>query len=542
MSAATPTLPDARSSATPVATGRGGALPAPGEVGAAVRETVFLMRLRWRFMRTRKNRALFLLAGLAFFFATFTAAQAGTMVRRTAEQGIDSPSGAFAINYIILLNKGELGALGATVIGSVFFIAVINPFLGASVQALFPVDDLAGLRPSRLHRYFASLVANVVTVGGLFQLIMLTVLGSLLTLDGQRTGGLLFLWSMWPVGILLATLVAWTVEWIQRRYGHRTRLCIGAILGAVLGTALALDPNHGSTLFGLGNTVVASVRSAAVGNTTVVAYSLACASLAAVVLFVAGMVACRSALALPDVTPPATRARGRLIPMSQHPTLALIQTVVAQVHRTPSIRRAMRTVIVLGGVAVWVAQTENLLMTLVVAVPLMMALDFGSNAFGILGPAMPWLASQPNAMKRLFWIVAGTQVGVTVTIGLLLVVPPALAGKFTGEQIVDLCAGFLVSTVLMSRSAMHKSINAPALVRTGRSDPALPPTRLVNYALRYVCWSGVGAVIVMGAPTRTQVALVALVVCWSLLRYVRLSQRWRHPATQAAIIAQVAAA
>lgn len=517
-------------------------VPTPREVGAAVRETIYLMRLRWRFMRTRKTQLLFMLASLAFFFATFTAAQAGTMVRRTAEQGIDTPTGAFAVNYIILLNRGELGALGATVIGSVFFIAVINPFLGASVQALFPVDDLAGLRPSRLHRYFASLVANVVTVGGLFQLIMLTILGSLLTLDGQRTGGLLFLWSMWPVGILLATLVAWTVEWIQRRYGHRTRLSIGAVLGAALGTALWLDPNHGSTLFGLGNTIVASVRSAAHGNTTVVTTSLMCASTAATALFVGGMIACRAALALPDVTPPVSRTRGRLIPMSTKPTMALTQTVVAQVYRTPSIRRAMRTVLVLGGVAVWVAQTENLLMTLVVAVPLMMALDFGSNAFGILGPAMPWLASQPHAMKRLFWIVAGTQVGATVSIGIVLVAPPALAGKFTGEQILDLAAGFLVSTVLMSRSAMHKSIHAPAVVRTGRSDPALPPTRLVNYALRYVCWSGIGAVIVMGAPLRTQMALVALVMVWSLLRYVRLAQRWRHPQTQAAIIAQVAAA
>lgn len=521
---------------------RGALLPAPGEVATALRETVFLMRLRWRFMRTAKTRLVFGLATVAFFLGTFIAAQTGTMVRRTAEQGIDSPSGAFAVNYIIMLNKGELGALGASVIGSVFFIAVINPFLGASVQALFPVDDLAALRPSRLHRYFASIVANVVTIGGLFQLLMLTVLGSLLTLDGQRTGGLLFLWSMWPAGILLATCVAWTVEWIQRRYGHRTRLAIGGVLGALVAIALLLDPDHGSTLFGLGDTIVSSVRAAAAGETLVVVYSLLSATAVAAVLLVLGMVACRSALALPDVAPPAARARVRRIPLSTRPTMALIQIVVAQVTRTPSIRRALRTVLVLGGVAVWVADGQNVLMTLVVAVPLMMALDFGSNAFGILGPAMPWLASQPQAMKRLFWVVAGTQVAVTTTIGVLLAVPPLLAGRFTAAEASALCTGFLVSTVLMSRSAMHKAIHAPALVRTGRNDPALPPTRLVNYALRYVCWSGAGALIVMGAEGWLRVALVAAVLVWSLLRYVRLSRHWQDPATRAAIIAQVAAA
>lgn len=517
-------------------------MPAPTEVSAAMRETVNLLRLRWRFMRTPKTRVVFIVSSVAFFLGTFIAAQTGTMVRRTAEQGLESPSGAFAINYIILLDRGELGALGASVIGSVFFIAVINPFLGASVQALFPVDDLAGLRPSRLHRYFASLIANVVTVGGLFQLLMLTILGSLLTLDGQRTGGLLFLWSMWPVGILLATLVAWSVEWVQRRYGHRTRLSIGAGLGASAATALLLDPNHGSTLFGLGNAIVAAVRAAAQGDATVVAVSLTSAAGVSFLLLVSGMVACRSALALPDIAPPAPRVRGRLIPMSTRPTLALVQVVVAQVHRTPSIRRAIRTVLFLGGIAVWVADGENLLMTLVVAVPLLMALDFGSNTFGILGPAMPWLASQPNVMKRLFWVVAGTQIVVTIGIGLVLVVPPMVAGRFTGEQVTSLCAGFLVSTVLMSRSAMHKSIHSPALVRTGRSDPALPPTRLVNYALRYVCWSGVGAVIIMGLHGRMQIALVGLVVLWSLLRYLRLARHWRTPAVQAAIIAEVAAA
>lgn len=518
-------------------------IPSPSEVWAGVHDTRMLLRLRWRFVREARSKVFITLGGLAFMAILFATSQLGTLVRRTAERGTETAAGQFAVNYVISLTRGELGLIGASAIGSVFIVALFAPFTGSAMSSLAPAEDLSGIRPSRLHRYFDSLVTTGVSAIGILQLITLTGLASLLTLDGGRAGGLLFLWAMWPAVILLSVFGGWGVEYVHRRFGATVRRGTAAVLAAAVGLAVYLDADHGQTMFGLGTQITATLRAAAEGRSQGVLVGLGVITIAALVLFMGGMVLCRAALALPAAVSHPRTERRRLVPISTRPQVALLQILFAQAIRIPEVRRPLLTIVVIGVPAIWFGTLETVMTTMVVAVPLAVALSFGINLFGLLGPAMPWLASQPRLMRSLFINAAILQIGLTLTIAALLWVPPAFAGRLDPGDIAALAAGTLTATFLTSRSAAAKSVHRPFLVRLGsRGDMIVPPLTAINYTFRFVLWSGQLGVLVMTRDGWLQGALVALAIAWSLVRFIQLYRLWSDREVQAYVIKEVSAA
>lgn len=535
MSSPTPTAP--------LAGHRPPALALVREVTQAARDTHLLLKLRWRLVRSAPAKAGVWVGLLLFLGGLFLASQVGTIVRSYAEQGIGTAAGQFAVNYVIALNRGELGLLGATAVGSVFIIALFTPFSGATMQALASGDDLAGLRPTRLHRYTDSVITNAASAIGFLQLLTLTGVGSLLTLDGGRPGGLLFMWAVWPALLLLTVAEGWAIELLQRRYGKRTRRLIGLSLLAVLATAVVVDPDHGRTLFGIGDAIAATLASAATGDLAAVARNLAVVLGICVALLVLGLILCRAALRLPAAVAVQRTTRRRLIPVSTRPNVALMQLLWAQVWRTPEIRRPLSIIFIIGLPAVWFSGLANVMTTLVVAIPLAVALAFGINIFGILGPAMPWLAAQPHLMRRLLGFVVTLQIGVTLTLAVLVWAPGTLAGRVDLGDIAAVAAGTVASTLLTTRSAAHKSVNRPFLVRlAARGDVIVPPLTAINYTFRFALWSGQIGVLIMTRDTALQITLVGVVCVWTALRFWQLARQWKDRDVQAFVIKQVAAA
>lgn len=517
-------------------------IPGPAEVRSAARDTRLLLKLRWRFVRsTRAKVGIWFGLGL-FMGAIFLASQVGTLIRRYAEQGVETAAGQFAVNYVIALNRGELGVIGASAVGSVIIVALFTPFTGSSMQSLAPTEDLAGLRPTRVHRYFDSIITNAVSAIGFLQLITLTGIGSLLTLDGGRIGGLLFVWAVWPAVLMLSVCTGWSIELSARKYGTSLRRSLGVLLAAVIALAVYLDPEHGRTLFGLGHQISYTLEAAATGNLAIVARNLAVVAGIGFTLFTIGLVLSRAALALPAPVTARRHERRRLIPISTNPDVALYQILFAQIMRSPEVRRPLLTVILIGFPAVWFSGEANVMTTLVVAIPLAVALAFGINIFGILGPAMPWLSSQPNLMRKLLRFVVGVQISTTLLIAFLVWTPATLAGRVDFADIAAVAAGTTVSTLLTARSAAHKSVNRPFLVRMGtRGDMIVPPLTAVNYTLRFALWSGQIGVLIMTRDGLLQLGLVALALVWVSLRFAHLFRQWSDREVQAFVTKQVAA-
>lgn len=533
-------------------------LPGWAEVSAAARDTSLLLKLRWRLIRSTKSRLGVILGLGGFFLLLGIAANIGTLIREWAAQGMQTAASIYAANYVVALDRGDLGIVGATALGSAMAAAMFAPFTGASMIALAPADDLTALRPTRLHRYFDSLVTSSISTIGFLQLISLTAVGSLLTLNGGRTAGLLFTWEVWPVLVLATVAEGWAIELVHRSFGPVARRSLGlGLAGAVVAAAL-VDPNHGRTLFGVGDLFSQTLTHAANHQNGLVWAAAGVVLVLGVAIFGLGLVLCRAALAKPAGVSLKARARRRLLPISTRPTVALVQLLLAQIWRTIEVRRPLMTVLVIGiPAALLTGDSTTCAMTMVVAIPLSVALAFGINTFGILGAAMPWLASQPGVMRCLLRITVGVQIGITVLLSVLVWTPATIVDHVSLGSVAAIAAGTAVSTLFTTRSAAAKAVNKPYLIRLGsRGDMIVPPLTAINYTLRFALWSGQLGVLTLNAGDAhftlaghlfypgvwLQILLVTVALAWTSVRFVGVFRQWTDRDVQAFIVKQVAAA
>ena len=343
---------------------------------------------------------------------------------------------------------------------------------------------------------------------------------------------------------MLASIAeGWLLEYAHRRAGRAFRRTIGAVLVTTLGIALYVDPEHGKTLFGLGTKFSAAVRAAGSGEDGVLFGALAISMALAVFLFLAGVALAQASLALPAV-PVSPPRKTRIWTLSDRPGFALAQCLILQIMRTSEIRRPILTVLALGlPVVLFAKGGQQAATTLVIACPLAVALSWSVNTFGVIGPAMSWMASQPNAMRLLPRVAVGVQIGMTAALATACYLP--VAGFAGWRQTMSLAAGLAVSTALTTRGSLTKAIKRPFLARLGsRGDTIVPPLTAVSYTMRFALIAGQLGVLTLNQSTRplAQAILLILLGGWSALRTLWLFREWDNPARKSFVVAAVASA
>lgn len=518
-------------------------VPTLAEVTAGYRDTRFLLRLRWRMVRSTRNRvALFLGFGI-FALVIYGAINTGTVVRNLASEGIGTAAGVYAVNYVIALDRGELGLIGATALGAALLAALFAPFTGGSVTALFPEDDLTGFRPARMHRYFDSLITTAISSIGFLQLIALTTVGSLLTIGGGRAEGILLVWAIWPILVFVTVAEEWLVELVHRSFGASMRRLIFGLLIFGVALAIMLDPNNGRTIFGLGDQFLAAIEAAADRNFTRVAVTLVVVAALCALLFLLGLIACRSALAKPAAVASVKQNRRLRIPQSTNPHVAVQQMLIAQAIRTTAIRRPLITILILGLPTAILVDSFNVMSTFVVAIPLTVGLSVGVNIFGVLGPAMPWLATMPGLMRSLFVQVIVFQAILITALLCMVWIPATIFGEVDTREVAAITAATIVSGLFTIRSSTDKSVNRPYLARLmNRGDMIAPPLTTIGYTIRLALWSGQLGVLTLTQDGAIRYALVLAAIGIVTVRMYQLHQQWAEPQRQSYIIHQVAAA
>ncbi|MGV8847478.1 hypothetical protein, partial [Tessaracoccus sp.] len=465
-----------------------------------------------------------------------------SLIRSTAEGGLDNAASVYAINFIMSLERGQLGSFGALALGSVVAAAIFSPLTGVGGASLFPAVELVGIRPHRLHRYFDTLVAQVVSVVGVFQLLTLTALGALLTLDGDRGPGLLIAWAMWPMVSALAVLVSWVIDLFQRLYGRVVRWATATVLAVAAGIAIWLDPRHGQTLFGVGDLFASAIRKATLGQWTAAVPVLAGTAVLTVLFIVVGATFTQAALAKPAIPVTAPKPFWRWT-ISANPAFALTQILLLQVVRTGAIRRPLIAVAVAAPPAVFLTHGSfTVLSTLVITIPLAVCLAWGVNFFGVIGPGMTWLAAQPNVARMILGVAVGVQLLIIAVLSIGVWGPPVLLGVIDLKMAASVAAATAVTTLVTTRSAAAKSVHRPFHVNMSqRGDQIIPPLTSVNYTLRFALGGGQLGILVLSLHSRPfQLAVVAWVAIWTTYRFIKLAHHWADRSVQARVASVVA--
>lgn len=513
------------------------------EAALGARETALLVRWRWRTIRSSTVRTVIVIGAFIILSGLITAANLGATIRIFAAQGAETAAGIFATTWLIDLERNTLGDVGAIALGAIGFAAFFAPFTGSSTLSLAPVEDLHGLRPSRLHRYFDSLLINSVSGIGLLQLLTLTGIASVLTLDGTKTAAIFFAWVIWACLVSLTTGVGWGLELVIRKFGKRVRLLMAAVVLIIVSTAIYFDPAHGQTLFGLGNAFAETLRQASSGRLEVLLLPFAVSLMILFSLITAGVVAARRSLALPLPVIQRKQER-RSAPIKGSHIRQSLFLLLAVIWRTPESRRPILAVVIFGipGMAT-VQLSGNVETGVMLAVPMAIALAWGVNLFAVIGQGMSWLSSQPKLLSFIPPVAALLQAFLTMALVTVLWLTALIFGNSNlagGGRLITgaTVAGFLAAVISQALS-IYKPIRARL---SGRGDALVPPLTALGYLVMLMMFAVAPAASVAALPASWRLVSTLGVVVLSVILLIALHQKWGDQERRSRVVATVASA
>ncbi|MHB1008532.1 MAG: hypothetical protein ACYC1E_04640 [Propionibacteriaceae bacterium] len=513
------------------------------EVVQGLAATIRLSRLRARVRTPQARLRARVAAGVALCLLVAAAATGDVVTWSAAHSSLASPLSRH------LLGDSSVGlstALGAVLAGVVF-----APITGAAAQAQFPDADLAGIRPSRLYRYFDGLWNSVLSPVGVSPLLLLMAAASVATADGRgRATAVLVVLVTWLAAMLVMALFAWTIELTRRRWVARLRWYLAVVSALVAALAVLVDPAHGRGVFGLAPALQRLIRAGAADSAVSVSAGLAALILVAVVVLVAGLLMCRRTLTLPAAVE-RLRQRTGSVSVPVNPSWAMLTMLATTLVRTREVRRPiiMMLAVAMPLLFAWIhysgGDPSSMLASVTMVVPLAMSLGWGVNVFGVLGGAVTLLLAQPGAWKLLIRHVVLVQLVASVGLGLVLMVVAVATSTLPWSVLPAYVAGLAVSSVIATGLSVRYSVEKPHRTRlTGRGDPLVPPIVGMGYVIRIMLTGATTglAVAVTAGLLPWVAAVVCVVVALSAYRsWRRLSRRWADPAHRSWVAALVGA-
>lgn len=508
--------------------------------GAA--STALLAQLRWRMIRVPGIRTAIISAAFFFVLATAIIANFGFALTSVA-QDPTSPGNVFALDLLSQLADGRLEGVVSLTLISLLSIAVFGPFTGTGTVSLASAEDLYGIRPSKAHRYFDSLSVNAASGLGILQLLGLIGLHSFLTLDAHRLPGILLAFSVWAVLITLMSTIAWTIEWVVRRFGRWQRYLFGAALLGVGAIFYFFNPDSATTLYGAGNWYVNLLRGPE--SPALLPWAIATTIVAATALILFGL---RVFLAADKHLPPAllTSKPGRYRHFSGIPLLMALRLTVVTVMRTPQTRRPMIAAVIFGAPAVMVIDMDQLLAgSLSFAIPLAVALSWPANVFALVGTGMPWLASQPKIMAVFPKAAMAAQFLLTMAVISVLSGMALLAGRATVEDVQEILLQASFITIAAAGVAALLSVMNPIRAQmTSRGDALVPPVTALIYMVVLLIFTAIPGFAFGGILAAGQWGEVVAVLFSGLIGIgcgLLAISRWRNPQVRARAVSTVGA-
>ena len=514
------------------------------EFAAASRTARLIAAAKWRTVRSPASRAWLWVALTIGSGALGLAAQAGDLIRLIAEvDGPDTTAGVVATTYIRQWVLTGFGTLTSAILAFALGTAVISPVLSSSAPTLMPDHHLVGVRTSSMHSFMSALAVHVTSLVTFAQLLALTALAGLLTIDGSsRTRAVLGAWGLWGVLLVVSQAVLWGSR-VARKVAPR--LTLGVVLAVITGAGVSVlvAPDAAAGLFGAGRWFTWWLLDAPAAMSVAIAVTVTAAA------GWAGWAACAWTVRANAVTTPAAGGDRVARMMPAHRTRALISLVVRSFVRTRSICAPLMTITALAAVGVAAAGDQPASVWSVgIGIPVAVGLAWTDNVAAMTGPANSWLASLPGQSIRLLYVWVGWAWLVSITLVAVAWTPAALTGRVglvsTGSVLLTGAAAGATVTA----GAVWHAVRRPEPARTDLGDGILSASRAANASLRLLAVPGFAAWVATSgsvavragadsAPLVAQATGAGLCTVLAGLVIALVGLRWANPRHRALCLA-----
>lgn len=494
-----------------------------------------ILALKWSGIKRLRTKIIIITSFVFALLLLYGVTNVGTALLLAATNGSQFANESlreYAVIYLTSFANNQLNVFVSGVLGATVATVLITPFSGYSLGGLISSRDLATVKANDNYKLSDSLIVQSLSSLSIIQLFSLTVLASLLTIEGGTGPGVVFSWVSWIVLTFFSVSFMWCIEYVNRRFGITTKL--GIILGilVIVGTALFIDPFHGTTFFGLSPLYIEVVQNLASYNLPqlLMAYGV----LVGLIVFFATVINFIGPRTLALQEPIVLKTR-KNIKASKFSTKELkfsfSKAIRVLVFRYKVIWRPILITTVfsslflagLGG-----GGNSMVFSSFVIITPLVVCMSFGVNLFGILGSSNIWLASQPTWRQGVLYRLASTQLLIISISYIILFIPALMFGTITFEVIFDALPGFIASSFIMTMFAISKSLKHPVkYVPSSRGDAILPPTTMLSYLVKLITSGGlIGAVLFWASPLWLQWGLLAVVIVLCCMWFMKLNREW----------------
>lgn len=515
--------------------------PTLSNIVDGIKASFALISLQWGLNRSIKSKVIFSIVITVLSLSMFFVSKIGWFIKFLAIENPESAASQFAKTYIASFARGEMGTIGATALGFCILSSLLSPFTGATSTSFIPPKEMAGLSVVKWQRFVDSIIAQVISSISLLQLVILTALTTMITMDSaNKTGAYVLTWVIWVFLVTLTNLSLWISEYVSRRFTSKIKGVITSTVLIILGIAVILDPNHGSTVFSIGNIYSEQVSKMSKLDTLDQLITIGLVSLASMFLVYVSAVMSSLSLALPE--PYSNAAKNKKPAGSFIKGSGLTSIFLRSMLRVGDIKRPILSSLILGAVIITLApQTYSVNTTFAIVIPLVIALAWGANALAVLGGGAVWMQTQPKALKNAPWVIFLTQVIMAMALFIVIWIPAGVTGRSSLDNLLSNFLAVLAVSVITARSATSKSINAPEPMQFGsRGESSLSPSKALEYTLRFALWGGVyGIAILSIEDLKTQLYMAGAAVGWSVLRVVLMQDKWDSSIKQAQVIAKV---
>lgn len=507
-------------------------------------DTDIIARLWLKRLPGAKSRLVLLAAIPLVWMALNLATRAGPEILRAARQGTGDMVGRFTANYVVALQDGDLGALGMSIVAAVAVSSFITPFTSGGSISLIPETDLLGVRPSRLHAYFMSLMTTAVSIIGLFQMLALTIFASLLAIDGDPFAPTIVAWLSWVPLLALTVAQAWLTELLLRSVSRRRRVLLLSVTVATVGIVLVMSEDARAAIGRASNEYAALLRRLSTADGSFFAVTVGALLALTLTLMLIGLWLCQAAQQKPvHVGTRRSDLLVRLPPLSNG-HLMLFQVTLAQVLRNRETRRPMIVILTVNLLGAWfIASTQQSLSALL-TIPIALGASWAANIFGLMGPGMTWMASQPGLLRAMPTAAFPAQALLTFLLVNVIWVVVAARHGMTLHRWVGLEFATIAVIALMTRAAYTHSVKHADLVRLGgRGDTAVKPGQAISYTFRTTPIAGLVASGILALDNLIVAFAVTVgVLAWEMVRWSITDRRWADSRTRADVVRRVASA
>lgn len=499
-------------------------------------DTFTLLAFRWQTIPKRKYKvilAVVFLIGLSFLYM---AANTGSLLisAATMPEGYVAPQTRdLAVTYLKSFSNNELSVFVSGVLGATVAMIFVTPFSGYSLGGIISSRDMSTVKSNDNYKLSDSILVQGVSSLSILQLLSLTFLSSLLTIEGGTGAGIIFGWFAWIALVVFTVAFMWSIEYVNRRYGFKTKVAIILGLVGLVVAAILIDPFHGTTFFGLSPLYVNVIQSIGTSFSGAQIF-LSFASIIALIVIFGLVINFVGGKTLTYVEPVMFKKgkQGKINIITQGAKVSFTKLMLVLIFRYKVVWRPVLITTVMAALFVVILGNSNnmVLASFIVATPLVVSMSFGVNLFGVLGSANIWLVSLPEWRRTALYRLVSVQMLVMgVSYGMLFI-PALVLEKFSFGEILHAVPAALAIMVIMSLFSVTKSLNKPIkYVPSSRGDSILPPVTMLSYMLQLVILGGVigGGIYSLGDPLQQWGAL-ALVTVVSYILFTRLNRKWLY--------------